>query len=603
VYAISGRTRAVIYDFVSPEVQDGAQFGFFIAVLGDVDGDGKNDLAAGTDSQDTTKAGASCTNPPSPLPADPNCNKDQGKAWVLSGGKSGEVLYAVSNPDPQANARFGSRIGRAGDINGDDVSESIMGASNHDLPAGCGNASPVPTGCRVNQGQAYIFDGKDGHPIRTLTVPASDQVPASCKSSCGTFGLAVQGPGDVDGDGVTDQLVAASSLGLTNGGEVCDATADGCNRVQGAMYLFSGDEDGKLLARIDDPVPQADVNFGFQDAAPLAPGDVNGDGRADLFANGFTQAGEDGLEDEGRIWVFDGKATVDNPAAHGVVLYEPKDPTPSEGGQCCFSLDRTDYNKDGTPDLYVGQSPHHLQKPGIDQSGGTYVFDGRDGSLLKKLELPPGTAQRGSGLIVEIGSALGWSVAAPGDLDGDGEPDFLAGSPFQDGVNPEEGKAFVFLSGGAPVTPTPTPTSTATSTPALTVTPTPTPTETPTPSPGKRLKVRLKVRVKPERDRKLPYRYKAIGSVRLPHGTSKKKRRRLCKAGGRVSIQTKRGRKTISTRRSKLRRSCKAKVRLRFAVPRRLGKQRPYRLKMTGRFTGNQRLKRAKAKPVRVKAG
>ncbi|MDQ3612197.1 MAG: integrin alpha, partial [Actinomycetota bacterium] len=450
VYAISGRTRTVIYDFISPEIQNAAQFGFFIVVLGDVDGDGKNDLASGTDAQDTTPAGDPCT---PTTPATPACNDGQGKAWVFSGGKRGRLLYEVDNPAPQPDTRFGSRIGRAGDVTGDGVPESIIGASNNDVPVGCATDGTVEEGCRRNQGQAYIFDGKDGTLVRELNIPASDQVPATCSGRganpgpaepCGNLGLSVQGPGDVDGDGVTDQLVNASSLSVTNEGDVCAPGSAGCNTGQGAMYLFSG-RTGDVLARIDDPAPQSGATFGFQDAAPLSPGDVNGDGRADLFANGFTQNGPGpGVSiAEGRIWVFDGRATVDRPAEHGVVLYEPRDPTPSEGGQFAFSLDRTDYNKDGRPDLYVGQSPHQVS--GTDQSGGTYIFDGRDGSLLKSLELPADVRQLGSP--GDLGSNLGWSVAAPGDLNGDGEPDYLAGATWQNvGENRDEGRAFVFLS-------------------------------------------------------------------------------------------------------------------------------------------------------------
>ena len=337
VYAVSGRTRTLLYDIIAPEIQAGAQFGFYISILGDVDGDAKNDIAIGTDSQDTTAAGDPCT------PPGMGCNDGQGKAWVFSGGRRGRVAYELDNPDPQPNARFGSRIGRAGDINGDGVPESILGASNNDVPAACGEATPVPSGCRKNQGQAYIFDGKDGSLVRELNLPASDQVPATCSARganpgpaepCGGFGLSVQGPGDVDGDRVTDQLVDASSLSVTAEGNVCAPGSAGCNIGQGAMYLFSGDENGKLLARIDDPAPQAGATFGFQDAAPLAPGDVNADGRAELFANGFAQngPGPDVSRAEGRIWVFDGKATVERPDEHGVVLYEPKDPTPSQGG-------------------------------------------------------------------------------------------------------------------------------------------------------------------------------------------------------------------------------------------------------------------------------
>ena len=139
VYAISGRTRTEIYDLVAPEIQDRAQFGFFISVLGDVNNDGHRDLAVGTNAQDTTAAGVSCTPPAA------GCNDGQGKAWVFSGRKGG-LLYAVNNPDPQSSARFGSRIGRAGDITGDGRPESIMGASNNDVPAGCGTDGVAEAG-------------------------------------------------------------------------------------------------------------------------------------------------------------------------------------------------------------------------------------------------------------------------------------------------------------------------------------------------------------------------------------------------------------------------------------------------------------------------
>ncbi|MDQ4134287.1 MAG: FG-GAP-like repeat-containing protein, partial [Actinomycetota bacterium] len=435
VYAINGRTRSVLYRLASPEIQESANFGFFITNLGDVNGDGRADLIVGTDAQDTTAAGAPCRPPAA------GCNENQGKAWVFSG-RTAALLYAINNPNPQPDARFGSRTGRAGDLNGDGVAESIVGASNNDVPAGCGEATPVPTGCRKNQGQAFIFDGRTGNLFRTLNLPASDQSSATCSTACGGFGLSVQGPGDVNGDGITDQLVNASSLSYTENGTVCTPPGGGCLAGVGAMYLFSG-ANGAVLARIDDPAPEAGATFGFQDAAPLSPGDVNGDGRADLYANGFSQDGRAG-ESQGRMWVFDGRATVENPARHGVVLYEPKDPTPTFGGQCCFALDRTDYNKDGRPDLYVGASPHHA---GGVQSGGTYVFDGRNGTLLRAFELPPGIGQAGAGSFANLGSNLGWSVAAPGDLNGDGEPDYVAGAPFHDvGDDKDAGASFVFLS-------------------------------------------------------------------------------------------------------------------------------------------------------------
>jgi hypothetical protein len=411
VYRLSGRTGRVLYRINSPQAQDAAQFGFYISAFGDVDGDGKTDVAIGTDAQDV------------------GSNTDQGKAWVFSG-IDGSLLYALDNPAPQASARFGSRIGSAGDVTGDGIRDVIVGASNNDVPTGCGTDGMVEAGCYQNAGQAFIFNGATGALVRTLDVPPADlaALGASCTTGCGTFGLAVQSPGDTDGDGVSDQLVDAGSYATV-----------------GRMYLFSG-RTGELLLRIDPPEPQAGDNFGFQDATPGAPGDIDRDGFPDLYANGFIHNGPTG-EGQGRAWIFNGRT--------GGLIRQLDDPVPTPGGQFGWSLADVDYNRDGVPDQYIGQSPHHVA--GFDQNGGSYVLDGRDGSLLKALEVPTADNQPNSD--VNAGPRLGWTVASAGDLNADGEPDFLGGAPFADvGANRDQGRLYVFLSSvPAAVTPPPPP--------------------------------------------------------------------------------------------------------------------------------------------------
>ncbi len=417
VYMMSGRTGALRYRINSPQPQDNAKFGFFISTFGDADGDGKTDIAIGTDAQTV------------------GANSRQGKAWVFSG-VDGSLLYDLDNPQPQSDGRFGSRIGSAGDVNGDGVKDVIMGASNNDIPAGCAEDGVIEDGCYKNTGQAFVFNGATGALLRTYEIPAADRTAAygvKCGTTagpaqpCGSFGIAVQSPGDTNGDGVNDQQVGASSYG-----------------GQGRMYVFDG-ASGALRLRVDSPQPQTGSNWSFQDAAPGAPGDVNGDGRDDLYANGFTQDGPMG-PGQGRAWIFNGQT--------GALIRAIDDPTPTPGGQFGWSVDKVDYNKDGVPDQYIGQSPHHVA--GTPQDGGTYVMDGRDGTLLKALELPAGDTIPAE----NNGARLGWTATVAGDLNGDGEPDFLGGGPFLDvGGIVDQGRLYRFMSNLPVPVPTPGPTA------------------------------------------------------------------------------------------------------------------------------------------------
>ncbi|MDQ3632360.1 MAG: VCBS repeat-containing protein [Actinomycetota bacterium] len=615
VYMQDGATRNVIYFIDSPQIQANAQFGFVPAVIGDVNGDGKADFVAGADGQDTLADGTACT-PPTTGPLG-TCNQDQGKAWVFSGA-NGQTLYALDHPKPQGFGRFGIWTGRAGDINDDGVPDVIIGASTSDVPAGCGNgadgrrlaAEALPAGCRADEGEAYIFSGKVGDHagstpglLRTLNLPASDQMPAPCGGTgtgaipCGSFGIPVQGVGDVTGDGVVDQLAGAPFLNFdtATNGPCADPRAPTCNKAQGAVYLFNG-ATGALIRRTDSPVPQAEQQYGLHDPEQLAPGDVNGDGRADYFSAAYLLPAPSGEQAAGRAWVTSG--------ATGNVLYEVKDPTPNEGGQFGFSVSRTDYNRDGIPDLYVGQAPHH--RSAVDQSGGTYIFDGKDGSLLKSLELPASDAQPGA--TGNLGANLGWTAIAPGDLNGDGEPDYVAGAPFSDvgpsafscqaptpGCLKDVGREYFFYSklpasgGGASGGGTTTAGAAGGQTNSTaSLTPRPLASR---PTARARRKGTLSARVTAA-DLRAPFRFRTTGRLALPSRIA-----RSVGCTGRVSVQIKRGSATISTRRVSLRKDCTFSSQVSFINARRFA--RVERLKFIARFLGNKLVSPATA-PTRL---
>lgn len=103
----------------------------------------------------------------------------------------------------------------------------------------------------------------------------------------------------------------------------------------------------------------------------------------------------------------------------------------------------------------------------------------------------------------------------------------------------------------------------------------------------------LSSRVTPSRDRRAPYRFRATGSLQLPTGVT---RAQGC-GDGIVSVQVKRSRTTISTRRVALRRDCSYSSTVTFNDRRRLG--RTGRLRFTARFLGNEVLG-TRAAPTRT---
>lgn len=89
-----------------------------------------------------------------------------------------------------------------------------------------------------------------------------------------------------------------------------------------------------------------------------------------------------------------------------------------------------DVDGDGWTDYAIG-APGDAE--GGERAGAVYVFSGRDGALLRKIVGP-------------ARSATGWSLAAAGDVDGDGVGDVLVGAPgYQPPINAANSQPYKIL--------------------------------------------------------------------------------------------------------------------------------------------------------------
>lgn len=173
VYVYSGASGST-YLTLEPFARGTAQvFGqFFTSGAGDVNHDGVADIFVGD--YDDKRGGG----------------KGTGRAHVFSG-VDGSQLY-VFNAENKGDG-FGPGRG-VGDVNGDGYGDLFIAAYTS------------KAGGALNAGKGYVFSGKDGAVLRTMTSRVGDDY----------AGVDAVGVGDVNGDGLTDYLLTGVDFDETH---------------------------------------------------------------------------------------------------------------------------------------------------------------------------------------------------------------------------------------------------------------------------------------------------------------------------------------------------------------------------------------------------
>jgi hypothetical protein len=250
--------------------------------------------------------------------------------------------------------RFGFSVGAAGDVNGDGYGDVQVGA----IFAG-------------GTGQLSVFSGQDGSLIWSRSGLAAGD----------NLGTAVGLVGDVNSDGIPDQVAGAAGAGPASGGRA---------------YVFSG-IDGTIIHTLYPFAPGTAVNFGLYFAN--GAGDINNDGTPDIFVADYNNK-RGGGAGTGSAAIYSG---VD-----GSLMYQFNADNKADG----FGPGRGtgDVNGDGYGDVIIAAYTANDGAPG---AGKATLYSGADGSVLRTMT---GNVEN---------DALGVDALSVGDVNGDGLADYV----------------------------------------------------------------------------------------------------------------------------------------------------------------------------------
>ncbi len=398
----------------------GDQAGTSVSGAGDVNGDGLMDLVIGA----TGAYGDSSVRTGESYVIFGKTDSDRVDLSGIGVTHSGFRIVGIDEDDDS-----GYSVSGAGDVNGDGFADLIIGARLADVDGSISAGESYVVFGKSDQDAVYLSEIGSTHPgFRIDGIHEGDY-----------SGWSVSGAGDVNGDGLSDIIIGASSAspdGISQAGESYvvfgkdDYTAVDLSLL-GTSYLgflikggYSGERSGNSVA---------------------GAGDVNGDGLGDLII-GANQAERGADVFVGKAYVVFGKtdSSLVDLASLGNGGYEILGI--DEQDQTGFSVSGAgDINGDGLADIIIGS-------PGSDvgailSAGESFVLFGKtDANTIDLAAFASDDGMRLQGTVEY--DDVGYSVSTAGDVDGDGVADIIVGAPS---ANSQAGETYVLFS---PFTPT-----------------------------------------------------------------------------------------------------------------------------------------------------
>ncbi len=334
-------------------------------------------------------------------------------AAIYSGNYAGDVFVASASATGSVNLVDSASVW----FDGSEGSGYYGLCGTHDV-TGDGDADLVaglPT--LGGPGWVYVFSGPLTGDL--ATTDATSRITGATEA--GYFGSQVASPGDLDGDGIDDLIVASRQEGTAS-------------PSTGAVRIFLGPLTENRTAGDAEGIWSGEQKYDTAGSSLAGIGDVNGDGLPDIGI---------GAEGEGTTASYAGAAYVLT-ATNALQIASLSDADAKLLGERAYDSaggavsSAGDINRDGTPDILVGAAAADFSAVG---SGRTYLVLGPFAGT---------TALADSDALFDGAEGYdGSGNALLGDLDtdGDGVSDVVIGAYAADAGLGDSGAAYVILGG------------------------------------------------------------------------------------------------------------------------------------------------------------
>ena len=376
------------------------QFGSGVSPIGDLDGDGVEDIAVGAYLDDTG-------------------GTNRGIVYILFMNTDGTVSSIVNissgvngGPTLGNDDLFGYSVSGIGDLNGDGVEDIAVGAVNDDGGGSLRGAVHI------------LFMNTDGTVSSSVRIADNTNGGPTLDNS-DNFGSGVTSIGDLNGDGVEDIAVGANA----------DDTGGGLN--QGAVYILFMNTDGTVSSFVKTganttggPTLEDSDRFG---RSISSIGDLNGDGVEDIAVGAHADSIEGSLR--GAVYILFLNTTGNVSSSVKIASDTNGGPTLANTDQFGTSVSSIgDLNGDGVEDIAVGAKGN---------AEAVYIlFMNIDGTVSSSVKI---TNETNGGPTLDANDDFGFSVSGIGDLNGDGVEDLAVGTVLDDTGTTDTGAVHILF--------------------------------------------------------------------------------------------------------------------------------------------------------------